>query len=461
MSLGTQKHYDLCIIGTDPSGLSLAQAYSLLGKSVCLITQNQKPVFEQALEYSMFLSAVHHGSPLKEAQNRIKTLREDNRFEKILRSLKATGVDVYEEQGFFEDKDVFYITQANVYVDAAQFILGLGLSPVASSISGIETTEPFQISDLFDSKPDFSSITLYGSHFDCVEEAQLLKKLGYAVTLITPKRLLPQEDWETYRFYLSRLVEAGIRVREHTSIKQIDGTRHELTIEDRSDVLNPKADEKLAFEKILFASHYTVNFMDMGLAKAGVAYSTQRIHANHRLQTSNPRIYAVGVCATGIPFLRTGDIHTGFFIKKSLFKIPFIKKPEPKSYSYMTYPECFKFGLSEQEARMKGGIRVYRLPYSDGIVPVLEGHDKGFIKIITNKRDVILGGVIAGEHASYVAQSWLLATQSGLKLRTIAGLSQNSLSYTDLNKKLAASSLLPTLLSDKTKKVVRFLERFG
>lgn len=467
MNENTPKKYDFCIIGTDPSGLSLAQAYSLLGMSVCLVTQNQQSVFEQGLHHSTFYSAIRAGKPLKDAQNLVKFIQKEDRFARSLSALTATGVDVYEQSGAFEDKQLFALSKRDISIHAKKFILALGLTPLLPTLPGIEKVKPLRFEDLLDFKPTESThVTVCGSQFDCVETAQMLRFLGCGVTIITSKRLLPQEDTETYRFYLSRCLEQGIKVYEHTFVHSINdapngqGTELALDIKKENDGPHLKT---VPLDKIAFTSNYTVNDADMTLSKAGVAHSSQRIHTNNSLQTSNHAIYAVGSCVTGTPFVRTGDIHTGFFIKKSLFKVPFLKKPEPQSYSYLTYPDVFKFGLSEHDASLsnKDKIHVYRLPYSDGIVPVLEGREKGFIKIVTNSRDIVLGGVIAGENASYIAQTWLLACKKGLKLQDVASLAQNGFSYTDLNKKLAASSLLPKLLNDNTKKVVRFLDRFS
>ena len=78
--------------------------------------------------------------------------------------------------------------------------------------------------------------------------------------------------------------------------------------------------------------------------------------------------------------------------------------------SLFTTPEIASFGLSEEEAVQQGyDISVGQLPYVYNGRAIVSNSEKGFVKIVSEKRNhLLLGAVIVGPHATDILQSLIV-----------------------------------------------------
>jgi len=66
-----------------------------------------------------------------------------------------------------------------------------------------------------------------------------------------------------------------------------------------------------------------------------------------------------------------------------------------------------------------------------------------------------------GPHAGELIQPWGLAISAGLKLSVMAGFLAPYPTFGEVNKRAAGSFYTPKLFSERTRRVVRLLARFG
>ncbi len=109
-----------------------------------------------------------------------------------------------------------------------------------------------------------------------------------------------------------------------------------------------------------------------------------------------------------------------------------------------------------------GGER--RLEASDVLVAAgrrinVDGRD--LVKAIATPRGRILGAGIVGPHAGEVIQTWVLAMSQQLKVGAIANMIAPYPTLGEVSKRAAGSFYVPSLFSDRTRKIVRLLARFG
>jgi hypothetical protein len=72
----------------------------------------------------------------------------------------------------------------------------------------------------------------------------------------------------------------------------------------------------------------------------------------------------------------------------------------------------------------------------------------------------VLGATIAGPHAGELLTPWVMAVSDKQKIGKIAGLIAPYPTLGEVGKRAAGSYYTPSLFSERTKKIVRFLMKF-
>ena len=118
--------------------------------------------------------------------------------------------------------------------------------------------------------------------------------------------------------------------------------------------------------------------------------------------------------------------------------------------------------MSEEQARgARGGIRVLRGTFADNDRARTERDTDGLIKVIATTRGRVLGASIVGRHAGELLLPWALAISGRLSLGKIAGLIVPYPTLSEVSKRAAGGFYSEKLFGARTRKLVRFLARFG
>jgi pyruvate/2-oxoglutarate dehydrogenase complex dihydrolipoamide dehydrogenase (E3) component len=156
------------------------------------------------------------------------------------------------------------------------------------------------------------------------------------------------------------------------------------------------------------------------------------------------------------------NYHAGIVIRNCLFRLP--ARIDTRAMPWVTYtdPELAHVGLTEQEARKEAGeVSVLRWPFADNDRAQAERRTHGLVKAVTNRRGKILGASIVGAHAGELIHLWVLAISKGIGIGAIARMIAPYPTLGEASKSAAGSFYTPNLFSARTKKLVRFLARFG
>ena len=108
-----------------------------------------------------------------------------------------------------------------------------------------------------------------------------------------------------------------------------------------------------------------------------------------------------------------------------------------------------------------GEIRILRWAFAENDRARAERDTDGLIKVITTRRGRVLGADILGPHAGELILPWVLAVDKGLKIGALAGIVAPYPTLGEIGKRAAGSFYAPSLFSERTKRIVRFLARFG
>ncbi|MEQ9350815.1 MAG: dihydrolipoamide dehydrogenase, partial [Alphaproteobacteria bacterium] len=120
-------------------------------------------------------------------------------------------------------------------------------------------------------------------------------------------------------------------------------------------------------------------------------------------------------------------------------------------------------GLIEAAARQAHGdhVRVLRWAFGENDRAQTERDTHGLVKVVVGRRGRILGATIVGPHAGELIQPWTLAMANALKIGAMANVVAPYPTRGEASKRAAGSYYTDALFSHRTRRLVRFLSRFG
>ncbi len=472
---------DICVIGAGSGGLSVAAGASQMGARVVLIEKGK--MGGDCLNYGCVPS-----KSLIAAAAAADTLRHAGKFgvqgqepsvdfpavRDHLRGVIA-AIAPHDSVERFEDLGVTVIQAAarftgarevvagDTTVRAKRFVIATGSSPAAPPIPGLETVPYMTNETVFDLAERPEHLIVVGGGPIGAELAQAQRRLGARVSLLEMFKVLGKDDPEVTVFARDRLVADGVEIHEGIAIKEIapaspgEGAAIAVTIEKDGRV------EKIAGSHLLVAAGRKANVEALNLEAAGVAFSPKGIEVDARLRSSNKRIFAIGDVAGGFQFTHVAGYHAGIVIRNALFKLPAKVNYDAVPWVTFTDPEIAHVGLTEAQARDKHGdkVRVLKWSFAENDRAQAERATEGLVKVVVGGRGRILGASIAGLHAGELLQPWVLAISQGLKIGALANMIAPYPTLGEVNKRAAGSYYTPSLFGERTRKIVRFLQRFA
>ncbi|HEX4662614.1 MAG TPA: NAD(P)/FAD-dependent oxidoreductase, partial [Candidatus Saccharimonadales bacterium] len=329
---------------------------------------------------------------------------------------EAEGITVLTGMAHFISPHEISVNRRHVSSD--HFLVATGSSTALPPIEGIDKVDILTEREAIDLTRPPKSLFIIGAGAVGCEFAHLFSVFGTKIHIadISP-RLLPKEDTE-----VSRLLEdvfrhdRGVDILASTKVLKVakDGVMKRVTYQQAGETKSVKVEE------VLLASGRTPN-TDLGLENAEVAYSPRGIAVNEHMQTSNRHIYAAGD-VTGLYMFTHMSIYQGRVAAHNMLhrdKVATDYKAVPR----VTFvePEVASVGMSEEECIKRD------LPIKKAIVPLtiitranVNNIQDGFVKVMTNRDNILIGATVMGPHAGEVIHELTLAIQHGLSAQDVA-----------------------------------------
>ena len=282
------------------------------------------------------------------------------------------------------------------------------------------------------------SLFIIGGGSHGVEIAQLMATFGTKVYIAEQAaRILPKQDGEVGELMERVLTEQkGVTVLTHSRVLSV--TKEGLS----KRVLFSRAgvEKFVKVDEILVASGRAPN-LDLGLENASVAYTPKGIEVNDHLQTSTKHIYAAGDVLGRDSHTHTAILESRVAAHNLFQKTKIIPDYTATPGVIFTGPEIAHVGLSEDDCR-KRDLVIKKAVAPLNIIARSNTSDfrDGFVKLITDKKGVILGGTIVAPHASEMIHEIGLAVKHGLTAGQIAETPHAFLSWGEAVR-VAASKL--------------------
>ncbi len=306
---------------------------------------------------------------------------------------------------------------------ARTIIVATGARPLVPKIPGLSDVEYLTSDSLWQLEELPKKLVVLGGGPIGCELSQSFTRFGAQVTQVEMlPRILAREDVDVSEQIQKRFEAEGIHVAANHKALRVEksGDGGLLICENNGQEVQFK------FDKLLLALGRKPNIEGFGLDKLGVRIAAKgTIEANEKLQTNFPNIYVCGDVAGPYQFTHTAS-HQAWYASVNGLLAPFYSfNTDYRVIPWATFtdPEVARVGLSEQEAKEQNiPYEVTRYELDDLDRAITDGHDYGFVKVITaSGKDRILGAVIVGAHAGDLLAEFVLAMKYNIGLNKILG----------------------------------------
>jgi dihydrolipoamide dehydrogenase len=253
-----------------------------------------------------------------------------------------------------------------------------------------------------------------------LELGSVWRRLGARVTVVEfLDQILPGMDGEVRKECARIFKKQGFEIRTGTKVTGASrkGKKVTLTVEPAKG----GAAETIEADTVLVSIGRRPNTDGLDLAKAGVETSKGgQIEVDHEFRTKVAGIYAIGDVTPG-PMLAHKAEDEGIAVAEILAGQVGIVNHEVIPSVVYTMPEIAGVGLTEEEARAQGEVKVGKFPMLANSRAKTNREGDGFVKIIADaKSDRVLGVWMVASVAGTMIGEAALAMEFGATSEDIA-----------------------------------------
>ena len=416
--------FQYIVIGSGPAGSTVATTLAKAKKGVALVegrffggsNLNTRDIpYQVALDYARTYAKIN-SSP--EFSNQDYPANLPAVVSRELKSVIAAGGNnksIYEESsvvclnGYANFLDPHTIAVKTKKITSANFILATGAHLNTNNITGIDTTEFLTPETAIKVRRLPKVIAVIGAGSTGCEIASYFAELGSKVILLeSANRILPREDVEvsaTITEYFTKQLHINVLNNCKAVAINQDNTSKQI-------IFRYGATEKMVRVEAIALATGSLPNTDLGLENAKVKYKETGILVNKLFETSAKHIYAVGDCIGGES--STERVYQqGLTLASNIIK----KSKNPINYCGITRfvdtpLQIATVDFNEQDLLRQG--RKYKkslIPLSDISAGQADNLKYGFVKLLANKNNYIIGATIVAPHAGLLAEEIAIATR--------------------------------------------------
>lgn len=321
---------------------------------------------------------------------------------------------------------------------ATYFLIATGSDWVKPDIQGLNEIDVASPRTIINATRPPKSIYIIGGGTTGVEIAQLLATFGTKVYIADiAGRLLPGFDSEAGEQLAANLhATKGITTLTQTRTLAIEkeNIAYRVTYSRGGQEHNIRVDE------VLLTAGRAPN-VDVGLENAGVEYTAKGILVNNQLQTSAKHIYASGDALGRNGYTHTALLESRIAANNILHKGKLTPDYTATPQVVFTYPGIATVGLTEDDClRRDLNIKKAVVPLTIVARSNTSDYREGFVKIIADKKGVLLGATIMAPGAGELIHELTLAIKYGLTAAEVAATPHAFLTWSEAIR-VAASKI--------------------
>jgi mercuric reductase len=448
--------FDLIVIGSGAGGSAAATIASRAGKKVAIVESDTFGGTSPNWGDVPIKSLLHAAGLYDEARQGARFGLRSGAMGYNYPSLRAWKDLAVKRTGaggnrkYYEDADITSIVGAAHFLSpheitvnrrhysAASFLIATGAGWKVPDIHGIHETPYATPRTILESIRPPKSLYIVGGGSTGVELAQLMAIFGTKVYIAeVASRVLPDYDSEAGELLQKLLADQkGVTVLTQTRTLAIE----KENIAYRVTYNRGGHEHSLRVDDVLVAAGRTPN-VDLGLENAGVDYTAGGISVNDYLQTTAKHIYAAGDVIGRHKNTHTALIDSRIAAQNILSKNKVIPDYTATPHVVFTYPGIASVGLSEDDC-LRRDLTIRKAIAPLNIIARSNTSDfrDGFVKLIADKKGILIGATIMAPHAGEMIHELTLAIKFGLTAAQVASTPHAFLTWSEAVR-VAASKL--------------------
>jgi dihydrolipoamide dehydrogenase len=253
-----------------------------------------------------------------------------------------------------------------------------------------------------------------------LELGSVWRRLGAKVSVVEfLDQILPGMDGDVRKEAAKIFKKQGFEIRTSTKVTRVarNGTGATVTIEPAA---GGKA-ETIETDVVLVSIGRRPNTDGLALEQAGLVTNNRgQIEVNHDFATAVPGIWAIGDVTPG-PMLAHKAEDEGIAVAENIAGLTGIVNHDVIPSVVYTHPEIAGVGLTEEEAKARGEVKVGKFPFLANSRAKTNRDTEGFVKVIADaKTDRVLGVHIVSSLAGTMIAQAAQAMEFGATSEDIA-----------------------------------------
>ncbi len=417
--------YDLFVLGAGSGGVRASRVAAELGARVGICEESRVGgtcVIRGCVPKKLLVYAAHYGEDLADCRaygwdvperrfdwSRLiaNKDREIDRLNDIyINMLGKAGVDLFEERGVMEDGHTVRVGERRI--TARHILIATGGRPVKPDIPGAELAITSDEAFHLDSLPD--RVVVVGGGYIGVEFAGIFNGLGARVTQVyRGERILRGFDGDVRDAVAEGMRERGVDLRTEVNVTSIerDGTALRVGLTDGGEI---------TADQVMFATGREPHTRGLGCDAAGVALDRRgAVRVDQYSATTADSVHAVGD-VTDRMALTPVALMEGQALAQTLFGDgPVAPDHVNVPSAVFSLPPVGTVGLSEDDARGYGDLRIYRTRFRPMRHTMTGREDRSMMKLVVDAAsDRVLGCHMVGEDAPEIVQGMAVGVKAGL-----------------------------------------------
>ncbi|MDQ1002913.1 dihydrolipoamide dehydrogenase [Neobacillus niacini] len=429
---------EVLVIGGGPGGYTAAIRAAQLGKEVTLVEKKalggvclnegcipSKALIAQADQFYKLKKLADRGIEVQKASLNFRKFQKWKRTDVV--SKLANGVAalcnknkvnvIYGEAVITDHQEVRIMTEhGSQRYHFQQCILATGSCPlelpmlpfgerILSSSEALELTEiPKQL-------------IIVGGGYIGIEMGTAFAKLGSKVTILeAAPNILPSFEKSMVELIKRNLKRLGVTIHTKSVVRQSeatdDGVNITIQIGDKEEVISA--------DYCLVTIGRTPNTRQLGLETIGITLTdTGLIETDQQCKTNVQNIFAIGDITQGSALAHKAA-YEGKVAAEVIAGIDRVIDYVAMPSVIFSDPEIACVGLTEQQAKEQGyEVKVGKFPFSINGKALSSDETEGYVKIIADQDERVIGVQMIGSQASNLIGEAALAIEMGAKVEDI------------------------------------------
>jgi dihydrolipoamide dehydrogenase len=424
---------DIIVIGGGPGGYVAAIRAAHLGAKVCMIEKDRvggtclnrgciptKALWRNAEILNTLKNIKEFGIEIEgysinveEVQNRKQKIVEQlvSGIEKLL---DANKVEVINGTASLKDKNTVVLTLSDgssKELTAKNIIIATGSKTTVPPIEGTDLEGILTSDEILNFKEIPKRLTVIGGGVIAMEFAGIFAAMGSVVTVVNRSAILKRVDSDIVKRFSVSAKKKDIEIITDCKMDKIEKRNGLFYLLGE----NKKGRFEIEAEALLVATGRDPVLEGINLEGLGIESSNKGIKVDSNYETNIKGIYAIGD-VNGKIMLAHAASHQGVAVAETIMGIE-SSSHSPVPDCIFVFPEISSVGITEDEAKDQGIIyHASKFMFGANGKALSLGEGEGFVKVLSNEQEEIIGVHIMGPHASDLIHEGTLAVSTKLKI---------------------------------------------